>query len=169
MVCFGLSRHQTPLEDLLGKIWTRWQYALRDVAIAGVFWMVVRYADRLIYYLAGPQRAPARLAPHTKAELLISVLFAVAAGVAEELVFRGYLQKQFTALCGNLGAGVLIQAALFACYHGYHQTIATFGQHFVFGLLAGSLAQWRNSLLPGMIGHAWFDAYLSVLRFLRPA
>ena len=168
-VCFGLSRHHTPLEDLLGKTWTRWRDALRDVAIAAGFWLVVYYADKLIYYLAPWFRPAPRLQPHTKPELLISILLAIVAGVAEELIFRGYLQRQFTILCDNLGAGLLVQAALFACYHGYNQTPANFGQHFVFALLAGLLAHWRRSLLPGMIGHVWFDIYISAQRFLRPA
>lgn len=167
LVCFGLSRHQTPLEDLLGKLWMGWRDVLRDVAIAAAFWILVRYVDRLIYYLANAHPASSRLVPRTKSELVISVLLALAAGVSEEIVFRGYLQKQFTALCGNLGAAMLVQAGVFACFHGYHQTLPVFGQHFVFALLAGSLATWRKSLLPGMIGHAWFDAYWDVLKLVR--
>jgi membrane protease YdiL (CAAX protease family) len=169
LVCFGLSLHQNPLEDLLGKLWSRWQDALRDLAIAAVFWMLVRYADRLIYYLADAHPTPRRLVPHTVRDLVISVLLAIAAGVAEEIIFRGYLQKQFAALFANSGAAILIQAGLFACYHGYHQTLPVFGQHFLFALLAGSLAQWRESLLPGMIGHAWLDAYWDLLKLAKLA
>jgi|SRR5215472_18036162 len=169
LVCFGLSLHQKPLEDLLGKLWSRWQDALRDLAIGAVFWMLVRYVDRLIYYLADARPAPRRLVPHTVRDLMISILFAIAAGVAEEIVFRGYLQKQFTALWGNRAAAILIKAGMFACYHGYHQALPVFGQHFVFALLAASLAQWRESLLPGMIGHAWFDAYWDVLKLAKLA
>jgi membrane protease YdiL (CAAX protease family) len=167
LVCLGLSLHQKPLEDLLGKLWSRWQDALRDLAIAAVFWMLVRYVDRLIYYLADARPTPRWLVPHTVRDLVISVLLAIAAGVAEEIIFRGYLQKQFTVLCGNSAVAILIQAGLFACYHGYHQTLPVFGQHFVFALLAGSLAQWRESLLPGMIGHAWLDAYWDVLKLVK--
>lgn len=87
--------------------------------------------------------------------------------MAEEIVFRGYLQQQFTALGRNPAAGLVIQAMLFALFHGYHQTPAAFLQHFSFGLLTGILAHWRKSLLPGMIGHAWFDAYWDVLRILK--
>jgi hypothetical protein len=32
--------------------------------------------------------------------------------------------------------------------------------------MAGLLAHWRKSLLPGMIGHAWFDAYWDLFRLL---
>ena len=163
-VCLGLSLRQTPLEQIIGELWTSWKSALRDIAIGLGLWLVARYADRLIYYLAGAYPSRARLIAHTKGELLISIFSSIVAGVAEELIFRGYLQKQFTALCRNLGAGLLIQALLFTLFHGYHQSPGTFGQHFLFGIMTGLLAHWRKSLLPGMIGHAWFDAYRNLLR-----
>lgn len=142
-VCLGLSLRQTPLEQMLGELWTSRKSALRDIAIGLGFWLVARYADRLIYYLAPYLPPRARLLPHTKNELLISIFSYIVAGVAEELICRGYLQKQFTALCQNLGAGLLIQAILFALAHGYHQSPGAFGQHFLFGLMAGLLAHWR--------------------------
>jgi uncharacterized protein len=162
-VCWGLSLRQTPLEQMLGELWTSWTSALRDIAIGLGLWLVARYADRLIYYLA-PYSSRARLLPHTKGELLISIFSYIVAGVVEELIFRGYLQKQFTALCRNLGAGLFIQAILFTLAHGYRQSPGAFGQHFLFGLMTGLLAHWRKSLLPGMIGHVWFDAYRNLLR-----
>jgi hypothetical protein len=150
---------------MLGELWTSWKSALRDIAIGLGLWLVARYADQLIYSLAPYPYRP-RLLPHTKSELLISIFSYVVAGVAEELIFRGYLQKQFTALCRNVGAGLLIQAVLFALSHGYHQLPGAFCQHLLFGLMAGLLAHWRKSLLPGMIGHAWFDAYWDLFRLL---
>ncbi len=167
LVLGGISLYRTPPEELIGNQWARWLDALRDVAIAAVFWLVARYADRLIYYLAGAYPATFSLFPHTRPELLISVLYAIAAGVAEEFIYRGYLLKQFTALCGNMGAAMLIQAVLFTLHHGYHQPLPVFCQHFLFALMAGSLAHWRKSLLPGMIGHAWFDAYWDVMKLMR--
>jgi membrane protease YdiL (CAAX protease family) len=165
-VCLGLSLRQTPLEQMIGELWSGWKSALRDIATGLGLWLVARYADRLIYYLAGAYPLRAWLLAHTKSEILISILYSVVAGVAEEIIFRGYLQKQFTALCQNLGAGLLIQACLFALFHGYRQSPGTFCQHFLFGLMTGLLAHWRKSLLPGMIGHAWFDAYRDLLRIV---
>lgn len=164
-VCLGLSLRQTPLEQMIGELWTNWKSALRDIAIGLGFWLVVRYADRLIYDLA-PYPSRVRLLPHTKSELLISIFSYIVAGVAEELVCRGYLLKQFTVLCRNRGAGLLIQAFLFTLAHGYHQLPGAFCQHFLFGLMAGLLAHWRKSLLPGMIGHVWFDAYWDLFKIM---
>jgi membrane protease YdiL (CAAX protease family) len=166
LVYLGISLQQGPLEDLIGSLWTGWRSALRDVGIATGFWVVARLASWLIHYLV-PSYTPPWSILHSRAALLISIFAAIAAGVAEELVFRGYLQKQFTALCRNAGAGLTIQAILFALFHGYNQVLPTFVQHFSFGLMAGIIAHWRKSLLPGMIGHAWLDAYWDVLRIVR--
>jgi membrane protease YdiL (CAAX protease family) len=167
-VCLGVSLQGRPVEDLIGRGWSGWQSALRDVGIGIGFWLVVRYADRLIYYLT-PIYTPGRTIPHSTRALVIGILFAISAGIAEELVFRGYLQQQFAALCRNWGAGLVFQAILFALFHGYTQPLATYVQHFCFGLLAGIVAHWRKSLLPGMIGHAWLDGYWDVLRILKLA
>lgn len=167
LVIVGVSLNRTPLDDLIGNFWIGWKSGLRDTGIGIVFWLVARNVSRLIHFLANSHPVPTRLLPHSTRDLVISVLFAVVAGVAEEFIFRGYLLKQFSALCGNAGAGLLIQASIFTLFHGYHQSLATFAQHFGFGLLAGLLAHWRRSLLPGMIGHAWLDAYPDLLRLAR--
>jgi hypothetical protein len=72
-ICLGLSLRQTPLEQMIGELWTSWKSALRDIAIGLGLWLVARYADRLIYYLAGAYPSRARLYAHTKGELLISI------------------------------------------------------------------------------------------------
>ena len=46
-------------------------------------------------------------------------LFALSAGICEELTTRGYLQQQFEALFGSNIAGVLAQAAVFGAGHLY--------------------------------------------------
>ena len=38
----------------------------------------------------------------------------------------------------------------------------------IYGLMFGLLAWWRNSLRPGMMAHAWHDAFSGVvLRMLK--
>jgi membrane protease YdiL (CAAX protease family) len=43
----------------------------------------------------------------------------VSAGFVEEFVFRGYLQKQFTAITGNGVAATILQVLLFMQGHIY--------------------------------------------------
>jgi membrane protease YdiL (CAAX protease family) len=80
----------------------------------------------------------------------------VTAGFCEELVYRGYLQKQFLALTGNAALAVLAQALLFGVGHWY-QGIKMVIIITLLGLLFGGFAYWRKSLRPGMIAHALGD------------
>ena len=84
------------------------------------------------------------------------VLLSISAGFSEELAFRGYLQRQFTALTGRTSQALLLQAAVFGIAHGYQGLQACLAIA-LYGALFTLLALWRKSLRPGMIAHAWTD------------
>jgi hypothetical protein len=96
------------------------------------------------------------LMPHGPAELTLWVVLSVTAGICEETIFRGYLQRQFMALTNNAPAGILLSAAAFGAAHAYQgfRRVILIG---VFGAMFGILAYWRRSVRPGMIAHAWQD------------
>jgi hypothetical protein len=75
---------------------------------------------------------------------------AVSAGFCEELVFRGYFQRQFLALTGSAGAAVALQALVFGVGHSYEGAWAV-AKITAYGILFGLLAAWRRSLRPGML------------------
>ena len=78
-------------------------------------------------------------------------------GVAEELVFRGYLQRQFTAWAqGAAVAGVVFSASLFGAAHGYEGVRSMFLLA-VFGALFSLLALFRRSLRPEFLRTRWHD------------
>src|SRR5260370_1270632 len=83
------------------------------------------------------------------------------AGICEEIIFRGYFQRQFSAWTGNVSAGVLLSAAAFGAghiYQGWRSAIIIL----VYGLLFGILAETRKSLRPGMMTHAWHDGFFGL-------
>jgi membrane protease YdiL (CAAX protease family) len=86
------------------------------------------------------------------------IALSASAGFCEEAVFRGYFQRQFSALTRSRWAGLVLQALLFGISHGY-QGIGAMARIALFGLLYGGLALWRKSLRPGMVAHAWSDVY----------
>lgn len=47
------------------------------------------------------------------------IVMALSAGFCEELIFRGYLQRQISDLTDSAVAAVLLQALLFGLAHGY--------------------------------------------------
>jgi membrane protease YdiL (CAAX protease family) len=80
----------------------------------------------------------------------------ITSGFCEELVFRGYFQKQSLGLTRSAAFGVLAQAVLFGICHWY-QGVKQVILISLLGALFGILAQWRKSLRPGMIAHTWSD------------
>ena len=97
------------------------------------------------------------LAPASVSEIAAWILVCALAGFAEEIVFRGYLQRQFTAWGrGALWAGVVFSAILFGMAHGY-QGARNMVLLSIFGALFSLLAIFRRSLRAGMIAHSWHD------------
>ena len=89
-------------------------------------------------------------------EVLLWVGVSVSAGICEEVVFRGYFQRQFEVFVRSKWIALFLQAALFGIAHGY-QGVEACMKITVFGALYGLLALWRGSLRPGMIAHGASD------------
>jgi membrane protease YdiL (CAAX protease family) len=147
---------------VIGGKWNSIGDVLRDIGVAFLFWLVV------IVVLVGlqssigksPQTAKAvvMLAPGTLAEMIVWVILSVTAGICEEFIFRGYLQKQFLAITSSDVAAVGVQAVLFGIAHSY-QGVKSIVTITVYGALFGILAVHRKSLRPGMIQHAAQDSF----------
>jgi CAAX protease family protein len=154
------SRSGTRLRDLVGGRWASAKDVALDLAIAVPFWVVWTLTARLVHRLLGPSSAKSVdvLLPRTFLEVAVWILVCVTAGFCEEVIFRGYLQKQLRALTGSAAAAVLLQAAAFGIGHGY-QGAKNMAVIAVLGLLYGLLALWRGSTRPGMLAHAWSDVY----------
>jgi membrane protease YdiL (CAAX protease family) len=88
---------------------------------------------------------------------------AASAGFGEELVFRGYLTRQFSAWTGSSAFGLVLQGIAFGLAHGFYgkAMIAVMMQ----GWLLGLLAYWRKSLRPGMLAHWLQDSMGGVVAF----
>jgi CAAX protease family protein len=98
------------------------------------------------------------LLPQNGLELGLWIALSATAGFCEEIMFRGYLQKQFQALTRSTAAAVVLQALVFGVAHAYQggRRIILIA---VYGALFGVLAVWRKSLRPGMFGHMMQDSF----------
>jgi len=102
-------------------------------------------------------RALKQLAPANGREIAAWMLLCMLVGFTEEIVFRGYLQRQFIGWArGSVGLGVLASAVVFGSAHAYEgargMVLIT-----VFGVLFSLLALYRRSLRAGIFAHAWHD------------
>ena len=102
------------------------------------------------------QRSGKLLQPHGSREIITWIALSLTAGICEEAIFRGYLQRQFIALTKSVPAGILLSAAAFGAAHSY-QGYRGVIQISLLGVMLGSLAYWRKTVRPGMISHALQD------------
>jgi hypothetical protein len=147
---------------LIGGKWSSAGDVLRDIGIACLFWLVVIVLLVGLRFSLGksPQTAKALfiLAPSNIEEAIAWVILSATAGICEEVIFRGYLQKQFLAITGSDAAAVALQAVFFGIAHSY-QGAKAMVTITVYGALFGILAAYRKSLRPGMIQHAMQDSF----------
>jgi membrane protease YdiL (CAAX protease family) len=165
----GLRRRGKSIGNIAGKSWKSASDFLVDVAIAFGFWIAAIFVLSLAAHAVGSKgmsQAARLLAPQGPFESLLWIALAVTAGICEETIFRGYLQRQFVAWTRSAPIGVLLSAALFGAGHIYQGARATVVIG-VYGLMFGILAEARQNLRPGIITHAWHDAITGlVIRFL---
>jgi membrane protease YdiL (CAAX protease family) len=169
-IWWGLRRRGIRLADLVGGSWARPVYLLRDFGLSIAFILVFGGAllQGLSYLLKiVPSKVMQDMMPVTSFEMVLWVVMSLTAGFCEEVIFRGYLQRQFSALTRSFAGGIGLQAIVFGLSHGYQgwklMLLIT-----VYGVCFGLLAHWRRSLRPGMLAHTLQDTAGGLLaRFLR--
>jgi uncharacterized protein len=167
-IWWGVRRRGLGLSDLIGGSWARRADVLRDLAIGIAFIIVFGGAVQVLTSLlkAAPPQALSAMMPQTPLEMILWVPLSVTGGFCEEVIFRGYLQRQFAVLTHSLAGGIALQAIVFGLSHGY-QGWRLMSVIVVYGACFGWLAYWRRSLRPGILGHALQDTVAGLLaRFL---
>jgi uncharacterized protein len=153
-------RRQTgvSLLELVGGRWASARDVVTDLSLALAIWALWALIMLIWDSCSGPTHAASiqTLLPPGDVEKALWIAVSASAGICEELVFRGYLQRQFAALAHSRWIALFVQAALFGISHGY-QGVDACARIALFGLLFGVLALWRGSLRPGMVAHAWGD------------
>jgi len=177
IIWFGIRLRGVRMRDLIGGRWQTVESFLLDVGLAIGFLVVallllfgVRIAlgtidlHNLEKSKDDAMRMLSPIAPHTYLEAGLFVLLSVCAGLFEEIIFRGYLQRQLGALGQNAVIGIVVSGAIFGLAHGYQggrMMIAIA----IFGVFFGIMAYLRKSLRPGMIAHAVQDSIAGITLF----
>jgi len=94
------------------------------------------------------------------------VLVAVFAGIGEELLFRGVLQRLFIKLFKSPWSGILVTAFIFSAIH---LQFYGFIPRFILGILLGLIYWYSGSLWPAIIAHFAYDAFAVVMIWFNPA
>jgi membrane protease YdiL (CAAX protease family) len=161
----GVRRHGG-IWALAGGRWTSWKSVGTDLAIMVPFWLILMAGAAGVLWLLGAPSARSPLPlPQSALEFVVWICVSATAGICEEMIFRGYLQRQLHALSGNLGVAIVAQAVLFGLGHADQgwNNVSAIG---VMGLLFGALAAWRRNLRVNILAHAWTDAFAGWLGFV---
>jgi uncharacterized protein len=162
-IYWGVRRRGKTFADVAGPRWKNPTQIVLDVVLALGTWIVsliVLIIVSFLLRLSGSVSVDVarHLAPHGPVEDTLWVMVAITAGICEETIFRGYLQRQFIAWFQNVPVGVVLSAILFGAAHIY-QGVRLGIVIAVYGLVFGILAQARGNIRPGMIMHAWQDTF----------
>jgi len=157
LVLAGVWFRGTSLLAVLGKRWGSAREFFRDAGI-GLLFLI---ASVVVTSIGGAHggagdKAIQFLLPRGRVEIALWIVLSITAGICEEAIYRGYLQKQFMALTKSVPAGIGLSALLFGASHSY-QGFARASLIAVMGAMAGILAYWRRSVRPGMIAHSVQD------------
>jgi hypothetical protein len=152
LIAIGLRLGRTPFSELLGHA-PRVGDLLLGLALA----LAVFAAQQL-----WPVPTPSGLLPQTIVERLLWVVVATVVALGEELTYRGYLQRQLTALTRSPVVGVLLQALLFGLAHG-ERGIGPALWISLIGVGLGLSVRVRGSLWPALCCHGALDVAAGLL------
>lgn len=163
LVGLGLRKGRTTISDIIGRMDPSFPAWVRDAAIAALAWgLWIGLALAVGLFASHDSPDIAGLIPHGLANKVLWVGVSFAAGIAEELTFRGYLLRQFRAMTGSAWLSVVLQAAVFSIAHGY-EGLAACVNIAAFGILFGIIAIRTGNLRACMIAHAWTDIAAGLL------
>ena len=168
----GVRRRGGEFWELAGGRWTSWRTVAVDLAIALPFWLLWEGAAYGVHWLLAlgslgtdNVKTVDSLLPQSLLEVIVWIATCVTAGVCEEIIFRGFVQRQLHALSGSLSLAVLGQGVIFGLFHAY-QGWGNVIVISVLGVLFGVLAAWRGNLRINIITHAWTDFWEGWVKFL---
>jgi membrane protease YdiL (CAAX protease family) len=165
--CLAGARRRGGIWALAGGRWTSWRSVGADLAIMVPFWLILEGAAYGVAWLLGPNGTKSLnfLVPQSALEVVLWICASATAGVCEEMVRRGYLQRQMYALGRNLGVAIVVQGVIFGLFHAYQgwKHVVSIS---VMGILFGALAAWRRNLRVNILSHAWTDVWEGWLRFV---
>jgi hypothetical protein len=163
----GVHHSGGTVSTLSGERWSSWKSVAVDIGIVVPFWALWEGTAYGVSRLLGPSTAKTvdSLLPQSLLEVLVWIAASITAGVCEEMVFRGYLQRQLHALTGRNPLAVVGQGLVFGLFHAYQgwKNVVVIS---VLGILYGVLAAWRGNLRANIISHAATDIWEGWLKFV---
>jgi membrane protease YdiL (CAAX protease family) len=137
----------------------------------GVLNQKINFGGELQKWVQGSEEKAAKqtkalLSGRAPSDLVLNLIFiALFAGIGEELLFRGVLQRLFIKAFKSPWAGIVIAAFLFSFFH--FQFLGFFPR-FVLGIVLGALYWYSGSLYTAMLAHFVYDGFIVTLLYFKP-
>lgn len=165
IVVAGVRLRGASLQTVFGKRWQSIRQAFLDLGL-GICLLFLSTA--LVSIIGGhqsggsPDQSIGDLLPQGSLEMGLWIVVSISAGICEEAIYRGYLQRQLGALTHNAWVGIVLSAATFGGVHIYQgaQRASVIAASAV---LFGWFAYWRKTVRPGMFAHAFQDEVAPLL------
>jgi membrane protease YdiL (CAAX protease family) len=165
IVVVGVRIRGSSLQAIFGQRWRSLGQLLTDLGL-GVLLLLASTVVASIFgsHQSGgsAEHSISYLLPQTWNEMLMWIALSITAGVCEEAIYRGYLQRQIMALTRSVPAGIVLSAVAFGAAHAY-QGLQRASVIAASALLFGLLAEKRGTVRPGMIAHSLQDAIAPLL------
>ena len=156
-VIAGARANGNGVMNIVGRGWNTWRDCPRDCLLAiGTIVVVAVTARALVFLLGNWLPDTAFMLPTNFGESTGWIVLSITGGIYEEIAYRGYLQRQLWAFIRSLPVAVCLQAVAFGAVHlyqGWKPVVVIVG----IGLVLGSVAAWRRSIIPGTIAHSILD------------
>ena len=140
-------------------------FKFNDFLKGFLFWIAANIILYLIKYLLNLpliSNSNENLLPQNFLEYSSFFILALSAGFCEEVIYRGYFQKQFSAVLKNKWIAIVLQGILFGMSHGY-QGIKYIIVISVYGVLFGLLVNYVENLKPAIVAHSWQDIFSGII------
>lgn len=112
------------------------------------------------------ETAKALLSLRTPADLLLNIFFiGVLAGVGEELLFRGVIQRILIRMLKNHWAGIIVAAFVFSAVHFQFYG---FVPRFLLGIFLGLIYWYSGSIWTSMLAHTIYNSVQVILVYYNP-
>ena len=113
----GMQAHGRSLFEFIGSPWFAPRQLAGDLTYAalalGFSYLCFIGIDRLLLHRAQVSNPLLPAVPSGAAGIIVWIGLSLSAGICEEIVFRGYLQRQLAALSGHTSLAILGQAVVF--------------------------------------------------------
>ena len=131
-------------------------------ALWGIFWVGDK-ASQWMFSFAGGQIDSIYGMKDGSNPVVIALLLLLLIGPAEELFWRGYVQRRVGELCGQ-DTALVMTCVIYSLVHIWSFNFMLVAAAFVAGAVWGMLYRLRPSLLPALvISHALWDALVFII------